>query len=105
MENSQTRERTESSAMISSTNVRVRQHVLREQQFTDDSIPLQIVLEKSKIEVFVSCALIIMAVVVSLATLQPRTTKEVFFKPVTVVYLVVMWFLCLYPEETTQRNR
>ena len=85
-------------AMISSTNVRVRQHVLREQQFTDDSISLQIVLEKSKIEVFVSCALIIMAVVVGLVNTSAslERQKEVFFKPVTVVYLVVMWLLCLY---------
>ena len=85
-------------AMVSSTNVRVRQHILREQQFTDDSISLQIVLEKSKIEVLVSCALIIMAVVVGLVNTSAslERQKEVFFKPVTVVYLVVMWLLCLY---------
>ena len=75
--------------MVSSTNVRVRQHILREQQFTDDSISLQIVLEKSKIEVLVSCALIIMAVVVGLVNTSAslERQKEVFFKPVTVVYL------------------
>ena len=85
-------------ATVSSTNFRVREHVLQEKQFTDESISVQVFLKKSKIEVFVSCALIVMAVAVGLVNTSAsiERQKEVFFKPVTVLYLSFMWLLSSY---------
>jgi len=85
-------------ATVSSTNFRVREHVLQEKQFTDESISVQVFLKKSKIEVFVSCALIVMAVSVGLVNTSAsiERQKEVFFKPVTVLYLSFMWLLSSY---------
>ena len=85
-------------ATVSSTNFRVREHVLQEKQCTDESISVQVFLKKSKIEVFVSCALIVMAVAVGLVNTSAsiERQKEVFFKPVTVLYLSFMWLLSSY---------
>ena len=85
-------------ATVSSTNFRVREHVLQEKQFTDESISVQVFLKKSKIEVFVSCALIVMAVAVGLVNTSAsiERQKEMFFKPVTVLYLSFMWLLSSY---------
>jgi hypothetical protein len=85
-------------ATVSSTNFRVREHILQEKQFTDESISVQVFLKKSKIEVFVSCALIVMAVAVGLVNTSAsiERQKEVFFKPVTVLYLSFMWLLSSY---------
>jgi len=71
---------------------------LQEKQFTDESISVQVFLKKSKIEVFVSCALIVMAVAVGLVNTSAsiERQKEVFFKPVTVLYLSFMWLLSSY---------
>jgi len=85
-------------ATVSSSNFRVRDHVLEQKQFTDESISVQVFLKKSKIEVFVSCALIVMAVAVGLVNTSAslERQKEVFFKPVTVLYLSFMWLLSSY---------
>ena len=85
-------------ATVSSTNFRVREHVLQEKQFTDESISVQVFLKKIKIEFFVSCALIVMAVAVGLVNTSAsiERQKEVFFKPVTVLYLSFMWLLSSY---------
>ena len=71
---------------------------MQEKQFTDESISVQVFLKKSKIEVFVSCALIVMAVAVGLVNKSAsiERQKEVFFKPVTVLYLSFMWLLSSY---------
>ena len=85
-------------ATVSSTNFRVREHILQEKQFTDESISVQVFLKTSKIEVFVSCALIVLAVAVGLVNTSAsiERQKEVFFKPVTVLYLSFMWLLSSY---------
>lgn len=85
-------------ATVSSSNFRVRDHVLEQKQFTDESISVQVFLKKSKIEVFVSCALIVMAVAIGLVNTSAslERQKEVFFKPVTVLYLSFMWLLSSY---------
>ena len=71
---------------------------MQEKQCTDESISVQVFLKKSKIEVFVSCALIVMAVAVGLVNTSAsiERQKEVFFKPVTVLYLSFMWLLSSY---------
>ena len=80
---------------------------MQEKQFTDESISVQVFLKKSKIEVFVSCALIVMAVAVGLVNTSAsiERQKEVFFKPVTVLYLSFMWLLSSYLLRKRQSER